>query len=85
MPKIPNLALLSSFPIKKSEDHFQFLFLTYLIPSVARLAAPRSINKIAISAVAAVKTSGVLVTIIFLFLAASISILLNPTPKLEII
>ena len=39
----------------------------------------------AISAVASVKTSGVLVTIIFFFLAAFISILPKPTAKLDII
>ena len=43
-----------------------------------------SINKIPISAVASDKTSGVLVTAIPFFLAASKSIFPNPTAKLEI-
>ena len=54
------------------------------MPSLALLQAPK-ISNIAISAVASVKTSGVFVTVIFFFLAASISILPNPTAKLEII
>ena len=54
------------------------------MPSLALLAAPKRIN-MAISAVASVKTSGVFVTIIFLFFAATISILPKPTAKLEII
>ena len=41
MPKIPSLDPVSCFPIKKSEDHFQFSFFTQLIPSLARLHAPR--------------------------------------------
>tara|TARA_Y100000748_G_scaffold254358_1_gene220303 strand:+ start:64 stop:264 length:201 start_codon:yes stop_codon:yes gene_type:complete len=52
------------------------------IPSGALLQAP-NINKIPISAVASVKTSGVLVTIIFLFFAASKSIFPNPTAKFD--
>ena len=46
------------------------------------LQAPK-INKIPISAVASVKTSGVLVTAIFLFFAASRSIFPKPTAKLD--
>ena len=41
------------------------------------------INRIPISAVASVKTSGVLVTMIFLFFAASKSIFPNPTAKFD--
>ena len=54
------------------------------MPSDALLAAPR-INNIEISAVASVKTSGVFVTIMLLFFAASKSILPKPTAMLEII
>ena len=54
------------------------------IPSDTLLQAP-SINKTPISAVASVKTSGVLVTIIPFFFAASKSIFPNPTAKFDII
>ena len=53
------------------------------MPSGTLLHAPR-INKIPISAVASDKTSGVLVTAVPLFLAASKSIFPKPTAKLEI-
>ena len=52
------------------------------MPSGALLQAPK-INKIPISAVASVKTSGVLVTIMFLFFAASKSMFPNPTAKFD--
>ena len=67
IPKIQSLAPVNCLPIKKSADHFHLLFFEYSIPSDALLAAPR-INNIAISAVASVKTSGVLVTAIPFFL-----------------
>jgi hypothetical protein len=51
---------------------------------VALLQAPK-INSIAISAVASVKTSGVFVTKIPFFVAASKSMFPYPTPKFEII
>ena len=54
------------------------------MPSFALLAAPKR-TRIAISAVASVRTSGVFVTTIFFFFAASISIFPKPTAKLEII
>jgi len=54
------------------------------MPSDALLAAPR-INNIVISAVASVRTSGVLVIVIPLFFAASKSIFPKPTAKFEII
>ena len=54
------------------------------IPSDALLHAPR-INRIPISAVASVKTSGVFVTAIPLAFAASRSIFPKPTAKFEII
>ena len=60
------------------------LSLAESIPSDALLHAP-SINKIPISAVASVKTSGVFVTAIPLALAASKSIFPKPTAKFEII
>ena len=52
------------------------------MPSAALLQAPK-IKRIPISGVASVKTSGVLVTVIFFFLAASVSILPKPSAKLE--
>ena len=76
IPKIPSLAPVNCLPIKKSADHFHLLFFAYSMPSDALLAAPR-INNIAISAVASVKTSGVFVTAMPLFFAASKSIFPN--------
>ena len=58
--------------------------LAELIPSAALLHAPK-INNIPISAVASDKTSGVFVTTMPLFFAASKSIFPNPTAKFEII
>ena len=52
------------------------------MPSEARLHAPK-IRRIPISAVASVKTSGVLVTVMPLFFAASRSIFPKPTAKFE--
>ena len=56
----------------------------YLNASDVLLQAPK-IKRIPISAVASVSTSGVLVTTIFFFFAASRSIFPNPTAKFEII
>ena len=82
IPKIPNLVPVNCFPIKKSAAHFQFETFAASMPSGALLHAPK-INKIPISAVASVKTSGVFVTMIFFFFAASKSIFPNPTAKFD--
>ena len=84
IPKIPNLVPVNCLPIKKSTENFQLLFFAYSIPSDTLLAAPR-INSIAISAVASVRTSGVLVTVMPLFFAASISIFPKPIQSMVMI
>ena len=72
----------SCFPINKSADQTHPPSLALSIPSEALLQAPR-IKRTPISAVASVRTSGVLVTAIPLFFAASKSIFPNPTAKFE--
>ena len=71
-------------PNKKLADHVQSCFSAALLASKTFLDAPKS-KRIAMSAVASSKTSGVFVTIIFFFLAAWMSIFPKPTAKFAII
>ena len=84
MPSIPSLVPVNCLPINISADQTQPPSLAFSIPSDALLHAP-NINKTPISAVASVKTSGVFVTAIPLFFAASKSIFPKPTAKFDII
>ena len=59
MPSIPSLVPVNCLPINISADQTQPPSLAFSIPSDALLHAP-NINKTPISAVASVKTSGVL-------------------------